>query len=64
MNELTELQRDIVGFLRVKQYYRLAESAENCWKKGETFYIDSRVGIKGIARQISKANNEIPKNTN
>lgn len=57
--QLTTLQRDIVGFFRIKRLHKLAKTAESCWKKGQIFYVDSRLEIKGLNRVISEANSEI-----
>ena len=59
MKSLTDLQKYVLVTMRHRGLHWIADETEKCWKRGQTYYIDRRVGkAKGIRRAFNKANKQ------
>lgn len=58
--ELTELQKSVIARLRKADCHFVASATEEHWKKGESYYLDTRVAVsRKLRSDFNKAN---PKN--
>jgi hypothetical protein len=59
---LTDTQKSVLEKLRKKHYVFIAEATEQNWLRGESYYIDLRVGIPARLRAaFNKANDQVLK---
>lgn len=47
----------VIGELKAKGCYFTATAFERAWSEGRSYYLDSRVKIRGIRRKIKHCNN-------
>jgi hypothetical protein len=59
MPELTDLQKTVLEKLRKRECHFVAAATEEHWKRGEGYYIDTRVPIsKQLRAEFNKANRQ------
>lgn len=57
---LTELQKSVLERLRKGRCSMLAAITEEHWKRGESYYIDDRVGVsRRLRADFNKANEQV-----
>lgn len=56
MNEITQEHKDFIGWLFDRAPFT-ATALESHWMRGERYYIDSRVDIRGKRRLFNRLNN-------
>lgn len=58
MKHLTDNQVWVIDELRRQGCHFIAGETERHWKEGRRYYIDSRVGVKGIRLKFKQGNKE------
>jgi hypothetical protein len=59
MKELTENQKEVLAILRKRGAYLTASCTEDAWRKGESYYLDTRNNArKGIVLKFEQGNAE------
>jgi len=58
MRALTENQKWVIEELRRQNCFFIAAVTKTAWEDGRTYYLDSRVSVKGVRRKFEQGNKE------
>lgn len=55
---LTRHQVQVLAALRLNGLHLIADGTEKCWRRGESYYIDSRIRAHGLRRAFELGNRD------